>query len=111
MPLLLLPPISVFGPSIDLSFRAEYARINFKTVRNNFNRSVWDNDMFSTTFLCIPIMVDYTSTRHVQTGKFWQSVPFAAGGSLMWELFMENEAPSINDFMATTPSEVQRLVK
>ena len=34
--------------------------------------------------------------------NFWQSAPFAAGGSLMWEFFMENEPPSINDMLATT---------
>ena len=34
--------------------------------------------------------------------NFWQSAPFAASGSLMWEFFMENEPPSINDMLATT---------
>ncbi|MCD7851221.1 MAG: DUF3943 domain-containing protein [Parabacteroides sp.] len=34
--------------------------------------------------------------------NFWQSAPFAAGGSLMWEFFMETEPPSINDMLATT---------
>ena len=84
--------------------QAEYARINFKTVRNNFKSGfVWDNDMFSTNLLMHPYHGGLYFNAARSNGKnFWQSVPFAAGGSLMWELFMENEAPSINDFMATT---------
>ena len=35
--------------------QAEYARINFKTVRNNFKSGfVWDNDMFITNLLLHP---------------------------------------------------------
>ena len=84
--------------------QAEYARINFKTVRNNFKSGfVWDNDMFLTNLLLHPYHGGLYFNAARSNGKnFWQSVPFAAGGSLMWELFMENEAPSINDFMATT---------
>lgn len=84
--------------------QAEYSRINFKTVRNNFKSGfVWDNDMFSTNLLIHPYHGGLYFNAARSNGKnFWQSVPFAAGGSLMWELFMENEAPSINDFMATT---------
>ena len=84
--------------------QAEYARINFKTVRNNFKSGfVWDNDMFSTNLLMHPYHGGLYFNAARSNGKnFWQSVPFAAGGSLMWELFMENESPSINDFMATS---------
>ena len=84
--------------------QAEYARINFKTVKNNFKSGfVWDNDMFSTNLLMHPYHGGLYFNAARSNGKnFWQSVPFAAGGSLMWELFMENESPSINDFMATS---------
>ena len=84
--------------------QAEYARINFKTVRNNFKSGfVWDNDMFLTNLLLHPYHGGLYFNAARSNGKnFWQSVPFAAGGSLMWELFLENEAPSINDFMATS---------
>jgi hypothetical protein len=34
--------------------------------------------------------------------SIWQSLPFVAGGSLMWEFIMENEPAGINDFATTT---------
>ena len=34
--------------------------------------------------------------------SFWESAPYALGGSLMWEIVAENEPPSINDLIATT---------
>ena len=66
--------------------QAEYAWINFKTVRNNFKSGfVWDNDMFSTNLLLHPYHGGLYFNAARSNGKnFWQSVPFAAGGSLMW---------------------------
>jgi hypothetical protein len=34
--------------------------------------------------------------------SFWESAPFALGGSAMWEAFMENEPSSANDLVFTT---------
>ena len=34
--------------------------------------------------------------------SFWQSYPYALGGSLMWEYFGENEPPALNDLIATS---------
>jgi hypothetical protein len=33
--------------------------------------------------------------------NFWQSTTYTVAGSLMWEFFLENEYPSINDFITT----------
>lgn len=86
------------------ALNADFARINMHTIKNNFKTGpVWDTDMFSTNLVAHPYHGSlYFNAARSNGMNFWQSVPFAAGGSLMWEFFMENEPPSINDLMATT---------
>jgi len=81
-----------------------YAHISFNTIQQNFKTGfVWDNDMFSTNLFAHPYHGGlYFNSARRNGMNFWQSVPFAAGGSLMWEFFMENEPPAINDFISTT---------
>jgi hypothetical protein len=81
-----------------------YARINFNTIKNNFKTGfVWDNDKFITNLFAHPYHGGlYFNSARSNGMSFWQSAPFAAGGSLMWEYFMEKEPPSINDFLATS---------
>lgn len=43
----------------------------------------------------------YFNAGRVNGFNFWQSELFAIAGSGMWELFMEREYPSTNDFIAT----------
>ena len=83
---------------------AEFARISGKTVAHNFkNGFVWDNDQFSTNLFAHPYHGGlYFNAARTNGLNFWQSVPFAAGGSLMWEIVCENEPPAMNDFIATT---------
>lgn len=83
---------------------ADFARINLKTIQHNFKTGfVWDTDMFSTNLFAHPYHGSlYFNAARSNGMNFWQSIPFVTGGSLMWELFMENEAPSINDLMATS---------
>ena len=82
----------------------DWSYINWKTIRHNFRKGpTWDTDQFMTNLFSHP----YHGSLYFNAGRsnglnFWQSMPFAAGGSLMWEFFMENEPPSINDMMATT---------
>ena len=56
--------------------QAEYARINFKTVRNNFKSGfVWDNDMFLTNLLLHPYHGGLYFNAARSNGKnFWQFV-------------------------------------
>jgi len=84
--------------------KKNYARINLNTIQQNFKTAfVWDNDMFSTNLFAHPYHGGlYFNSARFNGMNFWNSVPFAAGGSLMWEFFMENEPPAINDFITTT---------
>ncbi len=84
--------------------QGDFAHINSKTIKNNFETGfVWDNDQFSTNLFAHP----YTGGLYFNTARnsglnFYQSIPYSVGGSLMWEFFMENEPPAINDFISTS---------
>ena len=84
--------------------KGDYAYINFKTIKNNFKTGpVWDTDKFSTNLFAHPYHGSlYFNAARSNGLNFWESIPYTVGGSLMWEFFMENEPPSINDLMATT---------
>jgi len=81
-----------------------YARVNFNTIKQNFKTGfVWDNDMFVTNLFAHPYHGGlYFNAARTSGMNYWQSIPFSAGGSLMWEFCMENEPAAINDFMATS---------
>ncbi|MGC3977553.1 MAG: DUF3943 domain-containing protein [Paludibacteraceae bacterium] len=82
----------------------EYSRINLQTIKNNLSHlPVWDTDKFSTNLLMHPYHGSmYFNGARLNGFNFYESVPFALGGSLMWEYFMENELPSINDLISTS---------
>ncbi|WP_024999150.1 DUF3943 domain-containing protein [Prevotella falsenii] len=85
-------------------FRYDFAKVNFKSIHNNFkNGFVWDNDKFSTNLFAHPYhgSLYYNSARGNGL-SFWESAPYALGGSLMWEFMGEVEPPAINDVLATT---------
>lgn len=83
--------------------RGDYAYISGKTIRENFKHGfVWDNDAMGTNMFLHP----YHGNLYFNAGRsngmnFWQSSLYAFGGSLMWEMCMENEYPSANDILAT----------
>ncbi len=85
---------------------APYADISIATVKSNFSNGwEWDTDDFLTNFSLHP----YTGSLYFNTARsngysFAESTPFVLGGSLMWELFMENSKPSYNDLINTTVS-------
>ena len=83
---------------------AEYAQINLHTIHHNLKTGfVWDNDQFSTNLFAHPYHGGlYFNAARSNGLNFWQSVPYAFGGSLMWETMCEIEPPAINDLMATT---------
>lgn len=84
--------------------KEDFAMINGRTIMDNFKKGpVWDTDKFSTNLVAHPYHGSlYFNAARSNGLNFWQSIPFAAGGSLMWEFFMETEPPSINDMLATT---------
>lgn len=81
-----------------------FARIDMQSVRTNLGRlPVWDTDKFSTNLIAHPYHGSlYFNSARANGMNFWQSVPFTLAGSLMWEYFMENELPSVNDLFCTT---------
>lgn len=82
---------------------ADFARIGIKSIRNNIKDGFyWDNDQIGTNMFLHPYHggLYYNSARS-RGYNYWESGAFALGGSAMWELFMENEHPSINDIIAT----------
>lgn len=83
---------------------ADYAQINLHTIHRNLKTGfVWDNDQFSTNLFAHPYHGGlYFNAARSNGMNFWESVPYALGGSLMWETTCEIEPPAINDLMATT---------
>ena len=83
---------------------ADYAQTTMHTWRRNFSHGfVWDNDQFSTNLFAHPYHGNlYFNAARSSGLNFWQSAPFAMGGSLMWEFLGEREPPAINDLLATT---------
>ncbi len=83
---------------------ASYARISPATVGQNFRTGfVWDNDPFYVNLLLHPYQgsIHFTTARHFGL-SFWQSIPYAVGGSLMWEFVHECEPAAINDLLANS---------
>ncbi|HMQ67356.1 MAG TPA: DUF3943 domain-containing protein [Ignavibacteria bacterium] len=107
-----IPVTEVIGLNAGIgSFNAyvsgsEFAKISFKTVATNLEiGAVWDHDHFITNFFAHPYHGNlYFNTARSNGYSFWESAPFSFGGSLMWELFMENEPPATNDLINTTVS-------
>lgn len=77
--------------------------VTWASIKKNFRGGFkWDSDMLGTNLFLHP----YHGGLYFNAGRsngynFWQSELFAIGGSLMWEMFMENEYPSTNDVIAT----------
>ncbi|MCR4582282.1 MAG: DUF3943 domain-containing protein [Prevotella sp.] len=81
----------------------EFAQTTFHSIGQNFKTGfVWDNDVFITNMFAHPYHGNlYFNTARTNGMTFWESAPFALGGSLMWEFFGETEPPAINDVLAT----------
>jgi hypothetical protein len=104
------PALGVIGGNFSIFFINRYilnsgfCRIGFQSIKNNFEDGwEWDTDRFGVNFLQHPYS-GALSFNHARTQgyNFYESVPFAFGGSLMWEQFMENTRPSYNDLINTT---------
>src|SRR5690606_6794040 len=81
-----------------------FARIDLSTMAHNLGHGwVWDEDQFSINQFGHPYQGSYYhSAARVNGLGFYASMAYTAFGSLQWEYFMENEAPSYNDLLTTT---------
>lgn len=83
--------------------KEDFAYINAHSIKTNLKHGfVWDNDQMGTNMFLHPYhgSLYYNSARS-NGFNYWESGMFALMGSAMWELFLENEYPSINDIIAT----------
>jgi hypothetical protein len=97
--------VNIFIWSLDhYVAKAEWANISIESVKHNFQSGFkWDDSKFAMNQFFHP----YHGGAFFNCGRtngmnFWESAPYSFGGSLMWELFMETEEPSINDLITTT---------
>ena len=84
--------------------KGDYARINIHSIQDNFRTGfVWDNDGFNTNLFAHPYHGSlYFNAARANGMNFWESIPFAIGGSLSWEFIFENEPAAINDLLSTS---------
>lgn len=97
--------VNVFVHSFDrFILDADFAQTTLNTTRDNFKKGlVWDNDQFSTNLFAHPYHGGlYFNSARSNGLSFWESAPYALGGSLMWEFLGEIEPPAINDLIATS---------
>jgi hypothetical protein len=85
-------------------FNWDFARIGFNSWQHNLKTGFeWDTDRFGMNFFFHPYSgAGYFNAARANGYTFYESIPFAFGGSLMWEYFGENTLPSINDLINTT---------
>ena len=82
----------------------DYSHISWKSWKNNSkNGWIWCPDTLGTSFFGHPYHGSqfFNSARSLGM-NFWESIPFAVGGYLMWGYFMENDQPSKNDLIMTS---------
>ena len=84
--------------------KSDFAQTTMHTLKRNFTDGmVWDNDFFITNMFMHPYHGNlYFNAARTNGLTFWESAPYALGGSLMWEFLGETEPPAINDVIATS---------
>ncbi len=84
--------------------KSEFAQTTLNSIKRNFTDGmVWDNDFFITNLFLHPYHGNlYFNAARTNGLSFWESAPYALGGSLMWEFLGETEPPAINDLIATS---------
>ena len=104
-----LPAVEIVGLNFGIWSYSRYltsegwSAISWESIKNNFSNGFkWDSD----GYLMNQFMHPYHGSNYFNTARsngleFWESAPYALGGSLMWEYFMENEPPSYNDIVNT----------
>ena len=86
------------------ALNSDFAQTTLRSLKRNFTDGmVWDNDFFITNMFAHPYHGNlYFNAARTNGLTFWESAPYALGGSLMWEFLGETEPPAINDFIATS---------
>jgi len=81
-----------------------WADIGINTIKKNFDHGFeWDTGKFDMNQFAHPYHGSLYFTAARSNGlNFYESIPYTLGGSLTWELFMENHYPSLNDMIMTT---------
>jgi hypothetical protein len=81
-----------------------WAQIDADSIRDNFTGSwEWDHDEYFTNQFGHPYQGAFYHTAARSNGfGFYQAALFDMFGSLSWELVLETNKPSINDFICTT---------
>ncbi len=105
----LLPAVEVVGLNFAVWGYHRYlsgegwSNISWESIKKNFkNGFEWDVDGYLMNQFWHPYHgSNYFNLARSNGLGFWESAPYAFGGSLMWEYFMENEPPSYNDIVNT----------
>lgn len=108
----LLPAAEVIGLNFGVWAYHRYlsgenwSNISLETIKNNLKYGFeWDADGYLINQFWHPFHgANYFNSARSNGLSFWESVPYAFAGSLMWEYFMENERPSYNDIVNTPVS-------
>jgi hypothetical protein len=79
-------------------------RIGFNSWKENLQAGfTWDDNNFNTNQFAHPYHGSlYFNAARSNGYSFWESVPFAFGGSYLWEYFNEVHNASMNDWIATS---------
>lgn len=96
--------INVFTYSLDRYILNEsFSHVGLSTWKFNIQKGwEWDADRFGINFVGHPYTGSmYFNAARSQGYSYGQSLPFAIGGSLLWEYFGENTRPSYNDVINT----------
>lgn len=104
-----LPTVEVIGLNFSVWAYHRYlssegwSNISWETIKNNFKTGFkWDVDGYLMNQFWHPYHgSNYYNLARSNGLGFWESAPYAFGGSLMWEYIMENEPPSYNDIVNT----------
>ncbi|MDR2385728.1 MAG: DUF3943 domain-containing protein [Tannerella sp.] len=85
------------------ALNGDYAKITDESLKENLkHKFLWDNDNFGTNMFAHPYCGGlYFNATRANGLSFWQSIPYAVGGSYFWEVFCEKQPPSLNDMIAT----------
>lgn len=83
-----------------------WANVGWQSWWNNIQKGwEYDGDNFLTNNFAHPYHGNlYFNTGRTNGYSFWESVPFALTGSLLWEYFGEYYRPSFNDWINTSVS-------
>lgn len=84
-------------------YNFDWARISKESWKQNLKQGfAFDDDRFGTNFVGHPHTGSfYFDVARANGYNYWQSIPFAIEGSLIWEYFGENTRPSLNDLINT----------